>query len=579
MSITTPAQKNILYYGDNLDILRKPEYFPSQSIDLIYLDPPFNSDQDYNMFWKDESGRTSDAQITVFGDTWHWGPTAEKTFSYIIQHGTHRVAQTIDALRRILGTNQMMAYLVMMTARLVELHRTLKPTGSLYLHCDSTASHYLKILLDSVFGPEHFRNEIVWKRTSAHSSAKRWGPIHDTILFYTKSDTYTWKPQRTSYSPEHLKSSYRLEDERGVYSSMDLTGAGKRTGASGQPWRGFDPTSIGRHWSISKEGMKQLNEQENVHKMSSQQKLDALDQAGYIHWPSKGERPRFKKYLNNESGVTLQDIILDISPLSSQAKERLGYPTQKPLALLERIILASSNPGDVVLDPFCGCGTAIAAAQKLGRRWIGVDITHLSVAMQKYRLQDQFDLKAGDYQVIGEPKDMAGARAMSKDSENDGRYQFQWWALSLVRAKPFGQSTQGTRKGKKGADQGVDGLILFQDDESGRAKEVLVQVKSGKVGPKDIRDLRGAMERRKSEIGVFITLDAPTREMETEAAVAGDYISQAFERSYPRLQILSIEQLFKGADVKMPSHQTTFKKAERVKSGARTKELFDEMML
>ncbi len=557
MSVVTPTQKNILYYGDNLDILQNLEYFPSESVDLIYLDPPFNSNQNYNLLFKDESGRGSEAQITVFGDTWHWGPTAEKTFAHIIAHGTPRVAQTVDAIRRLLGQNQMLAYLVMMSARLIELQRVLKPTGSLYLHCDTTASHYLKILLDSIFGAEHFLNEITWKRTTAHNDSNRYGRIQDRLLFYSKSDQKTFNAVKGEYSDKQMER-YKYADDRGRYRAENLT-APHFSPTRTVEWRGVTP-GANRQWRYSIE------------------ELEHLYKEGFILLQRNG-KPRkdgLKTYLVETSSPALQDIWTDIV-LGPTAKERLGYPTQKPVSLLERIILASSNPGDVVLDPFCGCGTAIAAAQKLDRRWIGIDVTHLSVAMQKYRLQDQFDLKPGDYAVIGEPKDIAGARAMAKDSENDGRYQFQWWALSLVRAKPFGQATQGARKGKKGRDKGVDGLIYFLDDSSGRAKEVLVQVKSGSLNTADIREFRGTMEGRKSEIGVFIMLDRPTRDMLAEAAAAGMYTSEHFG-DFPRLQILSIEDLMKGATVQMPRHNITFKKAERVKNGAKTMDLFDEMM-
>ncbi|MCI0476521.1 MAG: restriction endonuclease, partial [Anaerolineales bacterium] len=251
--------------------------------------------------------------------------------------------------------------------------------------------------------------------------------------------------------------------------------------------------------------------------------------------------------------------------------ERLGYPTQKPLALLERIIAASSNEGDIVLDPFCGCGTAVAAAQKLKRKWIGIDVTHLSIALQKNRLKDMFDLKPGkDYSVIGEPQDLGSARQLA----HDNRYQFQWWALSLVQARPLGSpSPATTREGKKGADRGIDGVITFIDDPRAKPKRALVQVKSGHTKSGDIRDLRGAVEREDAAAGIFITLEAATREMEKEAIAAGFYHSALVQRDFPRLQILTIDELLNGAEPKLPIVRGTFKQAERVKDSGKQKKM------
>ncbi len=265
-----------------------------------------------------------------------------------------------------------------------------------------------------------------------------------------------------------------------------------------------------------------------------------------------------KRYLDEQAGAVIGDNWTDISQLRAADSELLGYPTQKPLALLERIVQASSNPGDVVLDPFCGCGTAIDAAHKLGRRWIGIDITHLSIALIKYRLEAAHKLVAGrDYAVVGEPADLGSARQLAQED----RYQFQWWALSLIRAQPLGGQAGG-KQGKKGADQGIDGVIVFTDDATGKAKRVLVQVKSGKVGSAAVRDLRGVLERESAAIGVLITLEAPTAAMRAEAA-AGFYHSPGWGQDYPRLQILTVEELLRGAAVKMPPTEITFKQAQR----------------
>ncbi|MCY3865222.1 MAG: DNA methyltransferase, partial [Chloroflexi bacterium] len=520
---------NRLYYGDNLEILRSREYFPDECVDLIYLDPPFNSNRNYNVLFKSESGADSEAQITAFEDTWHWGETAEATYDDIIVNAPHKVATAIEALMNLIERNQMMAYLVMMTARLVELHRVLKPTGSLYLHCDPTASHHLKIVLDAIFGIANLRTEIIWKRTTAHNDsrqgAKQPGRIHDVLFFYTKDiSDWTWNPVFTPYSDDYVDKNYRhIEDKSGRrYTLSDLTAA-KPGGDTEYEWRGATPYE-GRYWAYSKENMEKFEREDRLHY-------------------TRSGTPRYKRYLDEMPGVHIQSIWDDISPIGSRAAERLGYPTQKPEALLERIIRASSNEGDVVLDPFCGCGTAIAAAHKLGRRWIGIDITHLSIALQKYRLQDMFELVSGaDYAVIGEPATVEGARELAQDSANEGRYQFEWWALSLLRAKPAGGSA-GSRKGKKGADQGIDGVInFFDEDKSGKKKpqKVVVQVKSGKVNSGQIRDLKGTVEREGAAIGVFITLEQPTQAMTTEALAAGWYESPAWGKKYRRLQILTI---------------------------------------
>ena len=544
---------NTLFYGDNLPIMR--EYLPTESVDLIYLDPPFNSQRTYNVLFKDESGLDAEAQIAAFKDTWHWNYEAEMTYTYLVTQGPERLGRVVGALRQMVGTNQMMAYLVMMGARLLELHRVLKPTGSLYLHCDPTASHYLKILLDAIFSPEQFLSEIVWKRTSAHNSAKRYGPIHDVLFFYSKTDAYVWNEQPQPYDESYIQKFYRhVEADGRRYQLGDLTGAGKRNGETGQPWRGINPTDKNRHWMVPPS------------------ELDKLDDAGFIYWPSKGSVPRLKRYLDEMTGIPLQDVWNDIPPLGAHAKERMGYPTQKPMALLERILLASSRPGDVVLDPFCGCGTTIAAAQKHGRRWLGIDITHLSIALMKYRLNEMFPDEP--FTIIGEPTTVGAARQLAQDN----RYQFQWWALSLVKARPLG-GQEGSKKGKKGADKGIDGVIHFLDDPTALPKRLLVQVKSGKVSSKEIRDLAGTIEREKAAMGLFITLEEPTQPMLAEAASAGFYHSPGWNQAYPKLQMLTIAQLLAGATVQMPAQNQpgiTFKQAEQIKRDEGTqKQLFD----
>ena len=564
---------NRLYYGDNLEILRNREYFPDECVDLIYLDPPFNSNRNYNVLFKSESGADSEAQITAFEDTWHWGETAEATYDNLVVNAPHKVSTAIKALMDLIERNQMMAYLVMMTARLVELHRVLKSTGSLYLHCDPTASHYLKVVLDTSFGPAQFRNEVVWQRTSAHDlGAKQWPAVHDVILMYSKSDEWRWNATFADFEEEQIVKSFPHRDERGSYTTRDMTG-GKAGGAEAyQAWRGRSPSS-GRAWALPShkrfpEWLRELLPKEDEWKqLSIHTKMDVLDSLQVIHWPEKEDgMPRIRYYLNDRPGKLVGDTWTDVNPISAHAKERLGYPTQKPEALLERIIRASSNEGDVVLDPFCGCGTAIAAAHKLNRRWIGIDITHLSIALQKYRLQDMFELVSGtDYEVIGEPATADAARELARDSDNEGRFQFEWWALSLLRAKPVGGSA-GSRRGKKGADQGIDGIInFFDEDEKGKKKPqtVIIQVKSGKVKSGDIRDLKGTVEREGAAIGVFITLEKPTQAMIREALSAGTYDSPRWGRTFRRVQILTIGDLFGGAGIEMPPQYGSHQQAER----------------
>ena len=456
----------------------------------------------------------------------------------------------ITAFRQFIGSNAMMAYLVMMAPRLVELHRVLKPTGSIYLHCDPTASHYLKILMDTVFGGNNFHSEVIWKRTSAHNAAKRFGPVHDTLLLYSKSDGYVWNRVLQAYDQSYLDAFYRYADADGRrYTVGDLTGAGVRHGESGRVWRGQDPTSKGRHWALPRNfpGSEKLP-------ASILEALDYLDAIGRLHWPSGDDGvPRFKRYLEDMEGVAAQDVIVDITPVSSRGKERLGYPTQKPEALLERIIQASSNEGDIVLDPFCGCGTAVAAAEKLKRRWIGVDITHLAVALMKNRLKTTFNIDAGkDYQVIGEPEDAGSARALWEQDP----YQFQYWAMSLLEAQP--QADQ-----KRGADRGIDGLLHFIDGKRRTPHKVVVQVKGGHVSSPQVRDLKGTVEREKAAIGLFITLEDPTAPMQTEAVTAGHYHSEIWQRDYPKIQIRTVSQLLTDHHFDLPHQLPSYEPAQR----------------
>ena len=533
-------QPNTLYYGDNLDILRR--YIPDGSVDLIYLDPPFNSNRAYNVLFKEKSGESSPAQIQAFDDTWQWDLKAEQTFEEIIRRAPENVSEMIDAMRRFIGSNDMMAYLVMMAIRLVELHRVLKPTGSLYLHCDPTASHYLKIVLDTVFGKERLRNEIIWQRTPSKSLASsRLARNHDVIMSYGRGEHATWNVDAvfSRYDPSTLD---RNTDQK--YSLLDESGRRYQLTSllnpnADRPNLTYEFLGVTRVWRWTRE------------------RMQAAFDSGLIVQPRPGGVPRFKRYLDEQRGKPLTDVWTDIPPINSQAQERLGYPTQKPIELLERIIALSSNPGDIVLDPFCGCGTAIIAAEKLGRNWVGIDITHLAIGVMKSRLAESFPgIKIN---VIGLPSDLGGARALFDQDP----YEFQFWAAGLVNAMPRGG------KDKKGADRGIDGIIPFLDGSNRSRREIIVQVKGGKVNSAQIRDLRGTMEREKAEMAIFVTLNPPTSEMRTEAAAAGFYQSEIWAGAFPRIQIATIEDLLKGKLPTMPARMIAGKQAQPIKNAHR----------
>ena len=560
----TESASNLLYYGDNLDILRR--YVKDESVDLVYLDPPFNSNTNYNVLFAEKDGSRAASQIQAFSDTWTWNQESESAFAEIVTAGG-RVADCLQAFRTFLGECDMLAYLVMMAPRLMELRRTLKSTGSIYLHCDPTAGHYLKMLMDAVFGPENFIDDISWKRSQTRSSISRsFRRAHDVILFYVRGSEYRFNVQYKQLSEASLKL-YENEDTTGQYQAVPLLVSGKRNGETGKVWRGIDPNTKG------KAGM---------HWVTTPAKLEEYDKNGLILWPDKKDgSPRLKYYLSQSPGVPLSDFWEDIDLISSSAAESLGYPTQKPQALLERIISASSNHGDVVLDPFCGCGTTIAAAQALGRPWIGIDITHLAITLIKQRLKDSFGIeqavratpsgksetaKVGEtaaeygsaikrpFHVVGEPTSEPDAAALAASDP----YQFQWWALGLVGARPVEQ--------KKGADKGIDGRIVFQGDKPGSFENVILSVKAGKTGAAHIRDLKGVLEREKAAIGILISMQEATSPMKTEAVTAGFYESALWGRKYPKIQLFTVAELLAGKTIEMPpirQVQATFKKAPK----------------
>lgn len=524
---------NTLYYGDNLDILRR--YVRDESVDLVYLDPPFKSDQNYNVLFAEQDGSRSAAQIKAFEDTWGWDQASAKSYEEIVEAGG-AVSKVMQAFRTFLGDNDMLAYLAMMAPRLLELHRVLKPTGSIYLHCDPAASHYLKLLLDAIFTPANFLAEITWRRTGAHSDAKRWSPIADVLLHYSKTGNPTWNAIYIPHGEKYVESKYRYSDPDGRRYMLDNMTSPKPRPNMMYEWKGHPSPPLG--WRYSKETMAKL------------------DAEGRIWYPDiKSKRPRLKRYLNEMRGVLLGNVWTDIDPINSRAAERLGYPTQKPETLLERIIKASSNEGDVVLDPFCGCGTAIAVAQRLGRQWIGIDITYLAITLIRHRLLYAFGEEATKaYSVIGEPVTITEADALAQEDP----YQFQWWALGLVGARPVEQ--------KKGSDKGIDGRLYFHDEGSGgKTKQIILSVKSGNVSVADVRDLRGVITREKAEIGVLITLQEPTKPMRAEAASAGFYKSPW--GNHPELQIVTVAELLEGKGIDYPRlANVTLKKAPKAAS-------------
>ena len=533
---------NRLYYGDNLDILRR--HIADESVDLVYLDPPFNSNATYNVLFKAPDGHESQAQIEAFDDTWHWTESAEDAYWQVLKGPNTDAARMLEAMRGFLGENDMMAYLAMMAIRLIELHRVLKPTGSLYLHCDPTASHYLKILLDAVFGKERFLNEITWKRrvgmSSAVHSSNRFGIQTDTILFYSKQNCHVFNPQYNMNDGEYQKyieSRFTLRGDDGrLFQATSLVNPAPRPNLKYE-YKGYAPPPNG--WMISRE------------------KMEQWDREGRIYFPKdKSGRLRRKSYADELRGMPIQNLWLDIPEINSQAQERLGYPTQKPVALLERIVAASSNPGDLVLDPFCGCGTTVHAAEKLGRRWIGIDVTHLAISLIERRLREAFP--GISFETVGVPRDFDAA----SDLADRDKHEFEKWAIALIPdAQPF-------RGGRKGADTGIDGVVYLRTGK-GQTDKAIIEVKGGGVSVDQIHKLKSVIEREKALVGLFITLKEPTKPMIAEAASAGfaEIDMGTGTATFPRIQILTIDGLLSGREhPRLPIiDSTAFRRAPKEK--------------
>ncbi|TAX71829.1 site-specific DNA-methyltransferase [Rhizobium leguminosarum] len=511
---------NQLWFGDNLTILR--EEVAADSVDLIYLDPPFNSNANYNVLFRTPSDAAASAQVEAFRDTWTWGNEAQWALDEIMMSGGP-VANIIHALHSALGESDMMAYLVMMAQRLHELKRVLRSSGSLFLHCDATASHYLKIILDAVFGPQLFANEIIWQRSTGKSlMSKRLPNNHDVILSYSKGRDRTWNAEALyePYDPENLPAKiaakYTGDDGDGrLYQLADLLNPNPD-----RPNLDYEFLGVRRVWRWTRD------------------RMEAAHQAGRIFQSAPGKVPRYKRYLDEMRGMPLGDVWTDIPPLNSQAKERLGYPTQKPVKLLDRILQASTMPGDTVLDPFCGCGTTIAAAEGIGRNWVGIDVAFHAIKVIEDRIRGQNPSVA--YEVGGIPRDFESAQRLAlKD-----KFQFQWWANYLV-------GVQALKEIKKGPDRGIDGQMFFMNGPRGWGR-ILTSVKGGQhVGTKDVREFKAVLDRERAEMGLFICLNEATRDMNTEAAAFG--FVQTAHGHLPRLQIVSMAEWFRGKRPHLPS--------------------------
>lgn len=541
---------NTLFFGDNLRIL--DQHIDTETVDLVYLDPPFNSDRDYNVLFREKSGGESPAQIKAFGDTWNWAGAKESWSQFPELCPVPKVIELMHGFHNAIGENDVMAYLVMMAPRLYQLHRVLKPTGSLYLHCDPTASHYLKLILDCIFSPKNFRNEIVWKRTNSHNDPKRFGRIHDIIFYYAKNAKLaTFHPVYTKYSEEYLSSEFRTDESGRVYKCEDLTAPNHGSESGRYEFHGRTP-GPSRMWRLKEEDM------------------EKLWVAGRIKTDKNGI-PLLRGqivYLDEKKGNPAQDLWNDVLRVGNTSNERLGYPTQKPLALLERIIEASTNEGDTVLDPFCGCGTAVVAAQKSNRKWIGIDITPIATSLVQKRLYDSFGLRDSrllskddpaqreTFKIEGLPTDMAGARLLY-DKEPTHK-DFEMWAVGLIPAIP---------QEKKGADRGIDGIAYFQIDPKKPSKAV-VQVKGGHVQASQIRDLIGVMHTQKAQLAFFISMEPPSKAMKEAAAAAGYYEppSGFFGRRVEAVQIRTIEELLEGKNFHFPVYDSnvTYQQSQRV---------------
>ncbi|MDR0927394.1 MAG: restriction endonuclease [Ignavibacteria bacterium] len=509
-------EQNQLYYGDNLDVLRKN--IKDESIDLCYIDPPFNSSRNYSQIFQNSGKET--AQVQAFVDTWTWDDAAAMAYQELKEKPTllsHRPYLFIMNMIEMFGMCDITAYLLYMAFRIKEIYRVLKPTGSFYLHCDQTVSHYLKLLLDGVFVSPNgtFKNEIIWKRGTmkgGKSKSHQYARNHDVILFYTKGIDYTFNKPFIDFSEDYKKRfKYNDDDGRGFYRKDQPIGP------------------------------------------RTEMKLEKLKKEGRV-FTDKDGKLKIKHYLNDYEGVAVDDNWIDIKEINVMAKERLGYPTQKPEALLERIILASSNEGDVILDAFCGCGTTIAVAQRLNRKWIGIDITYNAIAIIKERLINAYGKKfTSEFIELGEPKDLNSAKQLALRA-GDNRKEFEKWSIAKY------SNNQAFVNDKKVGDGGIDGLAYMNVDKN-ETKKILFSVKSGeKLTPSVVRDLFGVVEREDAAVGILITL-YPFENLIKEAKKYGFYKNPMTGNLFEKIQVVDIQEIIDGKRLELPSIDV-LKKAE-----------------
>jgi DNA modification methylase len=433
----------------------------------------------------------------------------------------------MEAFRIMLGEGPDLAYLSYMANRLRECWRALKPTGSLYLHCDPTMSHKLKLVLDGLFDKHNFRNEITWKRTNAPTASPyKLGSVHDTIFLYAKSSMAELKPVFIPYTSEYIATHFKFRDDRGQYQITPLTAQGVRHGFSGHVWRNVDVTAKGLHWVCPTSLPESVELTGRWAQMNSIEKLEWLDMQGMIYWPEKGTVPRFKRYLSTSQGARLSDTITDVPGVQGASKENMGYPTQKPVTLLERIVQASCPPDGVVLDPFCGCGTTIHAAQNLGRRWIGIDVCAQACKVIQNRIESHFDSLWDDIEFVGMPKTIDDARTLAEYDP----FKFEKWAASLTPGMEANKRQRG--------DSGIDGRGRYPL-RKGVFVDVVSQVKGGKAQPAHIQAFNGARQQANADMGVFTCFDEKVTNGMRDAAVnAGRF------QKWPVLQIYTVEDYF-----------------------------------
>ena len=520
----------ILYAADCLDVLHDEDELPSESIDLIYLDPPFNSNSNYNLPFK---GRDKSLKpVEAFTDTWEWTADDNGRLNDMERDPRTRSLATIvkfaGEVERVRGGRgrkpSLAAYLINMSLRLLAMRRVLKKTGSIYLHCDTTAGHYLKLLMDSIWGFKNFRNAVVWQRYGSHNDAKKFGRVYDMILFYAKDGKGIWNGDWTELDPDYIRTSYRYQDDRGKYTTAPLHTGGLSGGGYTYEFRGHTRT-----WRYSEERMRELESDNRIHQ--------AQKGAG---------PPRRKVYLSESKGKPISNLWTDIKALTGSHKERLGYPTQKPLALLERIIKASSNPGDMVLDPFCGCGTTVHAAESLGRRWMGIDISPFATGLMRERMVDNFPLLAKDDILIrGIPHTIEDAQALAKRD----KFEFEKWVCGFIGAEGMFREP-----GTRGADGGVDGLLKFYrfvPKKVAKAEYAIVQVKGGRVSADAVRALRETVDRLGVTAGVMVCFEQYMRTVENQRS--RDSFEDVFG-SYPVIQGYSVEKLLANAPLDLPTY-------------------------